>query len=80
MQPLYVGECRVCFAGRLIVMKMASGLFIRCEECLSEWEGIEDAGSPSTSVWGQFKDTGFAEPEDLVDHPWRSSIVNQADL
>jgi hypothetical protein len=77
----HVGWCPFCNQGWQVVVRDRNthGLFIRCQECLSEWDSPEAAKGRKLAVFQKHESEGYATREDLLAHSWDQYVENLGD-
>ncbi len=75
----YVGVCPYCGQGRQFVARENSTerLFILCEECEAEWDTPSDARDVNLITLDKYGACSFVGVDELREHPWFPSVVNQ---
>ena len=77
----HIGWCPVCNQGWQEVLRDRSthDLFIRCDECLVEWDLPVAAKDPHLGVFQKHGPSAYATREDLVAHSWDQYVENLGD-
>jgi transposase-like protein len=71
--------CPVCGQGRVLVASEADGhsLFAICEDCESEWNEPSESHDASVASRDRHTFLRYLEPDELIDHPWYSLVLNR---
>jgi hypothetical protein len=72
-----IGVCRICSQGRLVITRDdESGiLYIRCEECESEWVSPEQSRSLDAATQGVHGRSTMLDRAEVLEHPWSRFLV-----
>lgn len=71
--------CPVCGQGRVLVASEKDGhsLFVICEDCESEWSEPSESHDASLAIRDRHTFSRYLEPDELMDHPWYSLVLNR---
>lgn len=77
-KPYQIGWCPLCNQGWQVVRRERHShhLFIRCEECLTEWDSPAAAKDPKVGTFQTHESEGYATREDLSAHSWTRYVKN----
>jgi hypothetical protein len=57
--------------------KDARSLFVICEDCESEWNESSESHDASVATRDRHTFSRYLEPDELMDHPWYSLVLNR---